>query len=100
MSKDSPVLCGPCGFEHVTKTAKKWCSNCGEGFCEECEKVHRATKMSRAHQLISISDYMQMQNISNGLFNSYLLSFKIINCQATGIYKLLYILDSAIDGVF
>ena len=64
MSKDSPVLCGPCGFEHVTKTAKKWCSNCGEGFCEECEKVHRATKMSRAHQLISISDYMQMQNIS------------------------------------
>lgn len=64
MSKDSPVLCGPCGFEHVTKTAKKWCSNCGEGFCEECEKVHRATKMSRAHQLISINNYMQMQNIS------------------------------------
>lgn len=64
MSNYSPVLCGPCGFEHVNKTAKKWCSNCGEGFCEECEKVHRATKMSRAHQLISISDYMQMQNIS------------------------------------
>ncbi|CAG2250723.1 unnamed protein product [Mytilus edulis] len=45
----SKIICGPCGYEDNIKHAKKWCTNCEEGFCEDCEKVHRSTKMSRNH---------------------------------------------------
>ncbi|XP_071121611.1 uncharacterized protein [Mytilus edulis] len=57
------ILCGPCEYEDSVKNAKKWCSNCEEGFCEDCEKVHRSTKMSRNHTLISISDYHKIKDV-------------------------------------
>ncbi|VDI73862.1 Hypothetical predicted protein [Mytilus galloprovincialis] len=58
----SKILCGPCGYEDNIKHAKKWCTNCEEGFCEDCEKVHRSTKMSRNHTLISVSDYQKIKD--------------------------------------
>ncbi|XP_052065946.1 uncharacterized protein LOC127705657 [Mytilus californianus] len=58
------ILCGPCGYEDNTKNAKKWCTSCEEGFCEDCQKVHRSTKMSRNHKLISVSDYQKIKDVS------------------------------------
>ncbi|XP_071121612.1 uncharacterized protein [Mytilus edulis] len=58
------ILCGPCGYEDNIKHAKKWCTNCEEGFCEDCEKVHRSTKMSRNHTLISVSDYQKIKDVA------------------------------------
>ncbi|XP_063426131.1 uncharacterized protein LOC134709938 [Mytilus trossulus] len=51
------VLCDPCKYDDTTKSAKKWCTYCEEGFCVDCEKVHRSTKISRDHRLISVDDY-------------------------------------------
>lgn len=57
MALNKIVLCDPCKYDDTTKNAKKWCTYCEEGFCVDCEKVHRSTKMSRDHKLISVDDY-------------------------------------------
>lgn len=59
----SRILCGPCQYEDNIKGAKKSCTDCEDGYCQECEKVHRCTKMSRNHKLISIGDYQKIKNI-------------------------------------
>ncbi|XP_071123431.1 uncharacterized protein [Mytilus edulis] len=58
------ILCGPCQYEDNNKGAKKWCTDCEDGYCEDCEKVHRSTKMSRNHTLISIADYQKIRDVS------------------------------------
>ncbi|CAG2254185.1 unnamed protein product [Mytilus edulis] len=60
----SSILCGPCQYEDNIKDAKKWCTDCEDGYCEDCEKVHRSTKMSRNHTLISIADYQKIKDVS------------------------------------
>ncbi|XP_052065727.1 uncharacterized protein LOC127705448 [Mytilus californianus] len=60
----SSILCGPCQYEDNIKGAKKWCTDCEDGYCEDCEKVHRSTKMSRNHTLISIADYQKIKDVS------------------------------------
>ncbi|CAG2216034.1 unnamed protein product [Mytilus edulis] len=64
MASDERVFCGPCMYEDVTKDAKRWCSNCKEGLCEDCETVHRKSKISRKHKVILIEDYRKIANIS------------------------------------
>lgn len=58
------IPCGPCRFEGTMHNAKKWCTNCEEGFCEDCEKVHRSTKMTKDHKMISILDYQTIKYVS------------------------------------
>lgn len=58
------ILCGPCGYEGNIKNTTNWCSYCEEGFCEDCEKVHRSSKISRNHTLISISDYQKIKDVA------------------------------------
>lgn len=60
----SSILCGPCQYEDNIKGAKKWCTDCEDGYCEDCEKVHRSTKMSRNHTLISTADYQKIKDVS------------------------------------
>ncbi|CAC5356916.1 unnamed protein product [Mytilus coruscus] len=64
MASRTHVLCGPCRYDDVTKDAKRWCTNCEEGLCEDCENVHRKSKISRDHQVISIEDYRKIENVS------------------------------------
>lgn len=64
MASTSTILCGPCGYDHYNKPAKSWCTYCEEGFCGDCEKVHRATKMSRDHKFIEIDDYKQISDVT------------------------------------
>ncbi|CAC5392341.1 unnamed protein product [Mytilus coruscus] len=52
------VQCGTCEYEGRTKNANIRCTNCEEGFCEECEKAHKSMKVSRHHKIISIEDYV------------------------------------------
>ncbi|VDI42706.1 Hypothetical predicted protein [Mytilus galloprovincialis] len=48
---------------HDAKNAKKWCTSCDEGLCEECEKNHRKTNTTRDHKLISIDDYRKIDDV-------------------------------------
>ncbi|CAG2223030.1 unnamed protein product [Mytilus edulis] len=32
--------CGPCGYDDATKEARRWCTNCYEGLCEECTNCY------------------------------------------------------------
>ncbi|CAG2203472.1 unnamed protein product [Mytilus edulis] len=59
----SSVPCGPCGHDSIKKNAEKWCTDCSEGFCNVCEKAHRAMKMSRYHNFIQIGDYREIENV-------------------------------------
>lgn len=56
MASGKYIPCGPCTFDDVTKDAERWCTDCKEGLCEECENVHRKSKASRTHKVISLDD--------------------------------------------
>ncbi|CAG2226611.1 unnamed protein product [Mytilus edulis] len=58
------IPCGPCTFDDVTKDARRWCTDCEEGLCEDCENIHRRSKASRNHKVISIDDYQKIENVS------------------------------------
>ncbi|CAG2223692.1 unnamed protein product [Mytilus edulis] len=64
MTSETNVPCGLCRFDNLTKEAKRWCTNCEEGLCEDCEKAHKKNEKSRNHQVISIQDYRKIENIS------------------------------------
>ncbi|CAC5385485.1 unnamed protein product [Mytilus coruscus] len=63
MASGTHVPCDPCKYEYVTKDAKRWCTNCEEGLCEDCEHAHKKSKTSRNHQVISIEDYRKIENV-------------------------------------
>lgn len=65
MSVDSIIFCGSC--ENEDKKATKWCTKCEDGVCEDCEKVHHASRKMRAHKLISIQAYRKIEHVSKGL---------------------------------
>ncbi|VDI73093.1 Hypothetical predicted protein, partial [Mytilus galloprovincialis] len=64
MDLEKHVPCGPCRYDDVIKDAKRWCTNCEEGLCEDCENDHRKSKISRNHKVISIEDYRKIENVS------------------------------------
>ncbi|XP_076088644.1 uncharacterized protein LOC143059065 [Mytilus galloprovincialis] len=64
MATGKIIPCGPCNVDDVTKNAWRWCTSCEEGLCEDCEHVHRRSKASRNHQVISIEDYRKIENVS------------------------------------
>ncbi|XP_063420872.1 E3 ubiquitin-protein ligase TRIM22-like [Mytilus trossulus] len=64
MASKLNLQCGPCGYEDITNNATKWCTNCEEGFCGECEKSHKSMKISRGHNMISVDDYRQIEDIT------------------------------------
>ncbi|VDI09067.1 Hypothetical predicted protein [Mytilus galloprovincialis] len=59
----SNIFCGPCSHVNTHKNAQKWCTNCEEGFCADCEQVHRSMKVTRDHTLISTDDYRKIENV-------------------------------------
>lgn len=50
----SSVFCEPCQTEDLSSTASKWCTNCEEALCVECERSHRKNKASRNHVLVDL----------------------------------------------
>ncbi|VDI76336.1 Hypothetical predicted protein [Mytilus galloprovincialis] len=67
------ILCGPCGYAENEKDAGKWCLDCEEGLCGDCEKIHKSIKTTRNHRLISIEDFRQIKHI-----------FVSLNCEDHG----------------
>ncbi|CAC5389071.1 unnamed protein product [Mytilus coruscus] len=59
----STILCGTCHFADIIKDATQWCIICEEGLCEDCEKIHRSTKITRTHKIISLIDYQQIKEV-------------------------------------
>ncbi|XP_071149225.1 uncharacterized protein [Mytilus edulis] len=64
MASTIQLLCGPCGYDDATKEARRWCTNCDEGLCEDCEKAHIKHKILRNHKIISIEDYRKIEKVS------------------------------------
>ncbi|CAG2190180.1 unnamed protein product [Mytilus edulis] len=60
----TPVFCDPCCYHNKTVQANTWCVECEEGFCSDCEEIHKATKYSRGHHLITIDNYRNIQHIN------------------------------------
>ncbi|CAG2224258.1 unnamed protein product [Mytilus edulis] len=67
MASYSTTPCGPCTYEGITKQAKKWCTSCEEGFCEDCEQSHKSLKLTRDHKMIAIENYLKIQDVSVNL---------------------------------
>lgn len=59
----SVIPCSPCLYDDTHQNARKWCTSCEEGLCEECEKTHKKTKATRDHKLISIDDYRKIEDV-------------------------------------
>ncbi|CAC5392079.1 unnamed protein product [Mytilus coruscus] len=74
------ISCGSFAYEDITKNTKKWCTNCEEGFCGECEKYHKSMKVLRDHKMISIEDYRQIEDISVNLNYLYCKKHDIAVC--------------------
>ncbi|XP_063418519.1 tripartite motif-containing protein 16-like [Mytilus trossulus] len=64
MATGKQIPCGPCSVDDVIKNAWRWCTSCEEGICEDCEHVHRRSKSSRNHRVISIEDYSKIEHFS------------------------------------
>ncbi|VDI25805.1 Hypothetical predicted protein [Mytilus galloprovincialis] len=64
MASNPLIPCGPCAYESTTNVAIKWCTQCEEGFCRDCEKSHRSLKLTRDHKMITIEDYLKIQDVS------------------------------------
>ncbi|VDI31828.1 Hypothetical predicted protein [Mytilus galloprovincialis] len=64
MASGNYISCGPCMFDDVKKNAGRWCTNCEEGLCEDCENLHRKSKISRNHKVITIEDYRKIEHVS------------------------------------
>lgn len=64
MASNFAMHCGPCGYEGITKDAKKWCTNCNEGCSGDCEKSHRSSKQTKDHKIIAIADFLKIEDFS------------------------------------
>ncbi|CAC5408351.1 unnamed protein product [Mytilus coruscus] len=67
MASEKHIPCGPCRFDNVIEDAERWCTNCEEGLCKDCENLHRKSKTSRNHKVITIEDYRKIENVSISL---------------------------------
>lgn len=59
----SSILCGPCRRRNIHKNAEKWCIKCGEGLCTDCKQSHRSMSGTSDHKLVSIDNYLKIENI-------------------------------------
>ncbi|XP_063424950.1 uncharacterized protein LOC134708389 isoform X2 [Mytilus trossulus] len=64
MADGSIIKCGPCDYKNESTKANKWCTECEEGYCNECAKDHKLHKILRDHRVISIDDYSKIADIS------------------------------------
>ncbi|XP_052075688.1 uncharacterized protein LOC127713100 [Mytilus californianus] len=54
------TVCGVCEYRNINKSSVVWCSECDEGLCEECKEHHAASKGSRDHSIVPISEYQKL----------------------------------------
>ncbi|XP_063397743.1 tripartite motif-containing protein 2-like [Mytilus trossulus] len=54
------TVCGVCEYRNINKSSVVWCSECAEGLCDECKEHHAASKSSRDHNILPISEYQKL----------------------------------------
>ncbi|CAC5416471.1 unnamed protein product [Mytilus coruscus] len=54
------TVCGVCEYRNINKPSVVWCSECDEGLCKECKAHHAASKGSRNHSIVPISEYQKL----------------------------------------
>ncbi|CAG2239789.1 unnamed protein product [Mytilus edulis] len=54
------TVCGVCEYRNINKQSVVWCLECDEGLCEECKEHHTASKGSRNHSIVPVSEYQQI----------------------------------------
>ncbi|XP_071141802.1 coiled-coil domain-containing protein 186-like [Mytilus edulis] len=54
------IMCGVCDFRNIKQSSVVWCSECDEGLCGECREHHGASKSTRNHDTISITEYQKL----------------------------------------
>ena len=55
MSKPIPDW-GVCFTRHISKVSDIWCSECGEGLCNNCKQHHSASKSTTHHVTVQIEE--------------------------------------------
>jgi hypothetical protein len=58
-----------CEAQHITQYADKWCPECDEGLCSDCENYHNSSKASRNHVVISIKNYHKLPSSISEIAN-------------------------------
>ncbi|CAG2254219.1 unnamed protein product [Mytilus edulis] len=58
-------VCGVCEYRNINKPSVVWCSECDEGLCRECKEHHQASKGTRNHSIVQVSEY---QELPSGIF--------------------------------
>ena len=48
--------CDPCSRRNDSIMAVKWCKECSEAYCDQCESFHKSLKYSQHHNLIDMTD--------------------------------------------
>ena len=69
MATSRTILCGICEAQHITQYADKWCPECDEGLCSNCENYHNSSKASRNHVVISIENYHKLPSSISEIAN-------------------------------
>ncbi|XP_063448256.1 uncharacterized protein LOC134727796 [Mytilus trossulus] len=54
------TVCGVCNYQNINTPSVVWCSECDEGLCEKCKVHHTASKGSRNHSIVQISEYQKL----------------------------------------
>ncbi|XP_052093244.1 uncharacterized protein LOC127729462 [Mytilus californianus] len=54
------TVCGVCEYLNINKQSVVWCSECNEGLCEVCKVHHSASKGTRSHSIVPISEYQNL----------------------------------------
>ena len=60
MATSRNILCRICEAHHITKYADKFCPECDEGLCSDCENHHKVSNCSRNHGVISMDNYHKL----------------------------------------
>ncbi|CAC5358059.1 unnamed protein product [Mytilus coruscus] len=69
MASSVKHFCTICHDEGISNRAVTWCTECEVLFCEDCEKPHSKSRLSKNHKIMSSEDYDKlpkcMQEISS-----------------------------------
>ena len=50
--------CQACSGDEVTNVASLYCVECQIKFCSQCERVHKAIKLTSTHRLVLVGENM------------------------------------------
>lgn len=77
---DSETFCKT----HNARAAKFGCQNCRAPMCSECRKEHSKSKTLNEHQILTIAEYLQLENFALSINNKCLEHDQILEFYCNG----------------